>query len=151
MVSDSPDFTLDTPVLRQLHAYWADKCAGRPYPSRDDIDPLGLKFILGNLLLIEVGDEPEPRFRYRLFGSEIARQQGFDMTGKYTDQHPWPDFAARAREVYLGVLQTTRPSLIRRRGLIGEQVFDHQSLILPLGNDRIDMLLVGVVFSPATP
>lgn len=139
---------LSQPLLLQLYAYWDDKRRHRRFPAREDIDPLDLKFILGNLILIDI--EPVPlRFRYRLFGSEIARRQGFDMTGKYNDQHPWPEFAARVREVYLEVIESSSPALVRRRGLIGDQAMDHQSLILPLGRDKVEMILVGVIFSPA--
>jgi hypothetical protein len=139
---------LNQPLLLQLYAYWNGRRDGRRFPVREDIDPLDLKFILGSLILIDI--EPDPlRFRYRLFGSEIARRQGFDMTGKYNDQHPWPEFAARVRDVYKGVMENGEPALIRRRGLIGDQPMDHQSLILPLGRDKVEMILVGVIFSPA--
>lgn len=151
MLNQTIAIQLDRPALRQLYAYWDDKRAGRPYPAREDIDPLELKFILGNLLLLDVEYSPALRFRYRLFGSEIAHRQGLDMTGKYADEHPWPEFAARARTVYTGVLDTGSPSVIRRHELIGDRIFDHQSLVLPLGHDRIDMILVGVAFSPAEP
>lgn len=151
MLNQTPAIQLDKPALQQLYAYWDDKRAGRPYPKREDIDPLELKFILGCLLLLDVERKPVLRFRYRLFGSEIAHQQGLDMTGKYADEHPWPAFAARTRTVYTGVLDTGSPSVIRRQELIGDRFFDHQSLVLPLGHDQIDMILVGVIFSPADP
>ena len=65
--------TLDHPLLQRLHAYWDGKRNGRVYPGREVIDPLELRFMLGNLILLDV--EPEPlRFRYRLFGTEIARR-----------------------------------------------------------------------------
>jgi hypothetical protein len=138
---------LDKPTLRKLQAYWEDKRADRPYPGREDIDPLDLRFIIGSLLLIDI--EPEPlRFRYRLFGTEIAQRQGFDMTGKYLDQHPWPELAAMARQTYIGVIESGKPALIQRHGLIDDQYVDHLSLILPLGHSRVEMLLAGVVFTP---
>jgi len=139
---------LDQPALQQLHAYWESRRgADRPYPARDQIDPLDLRFILGSLILLDV--EPQPlRYRYRLFGSDIARRQGFDMTGKYLDQHPWPELAAMARETYGQVLASGKPSLIRRHGLIDDQYVDHVSLILPLGHAKVEMLLAGVVFTP---
>src|SRR3546814_3977231 len=79
MLNQTPAIQLDKPALQQLYAYWDDKRAGRPYPTREDIDPLELKFILGCLLLLDVERKPGLRFRYRLFGSEIAHQQGLDM------------------------------------------------------------------------
>lgn len=139
---------LNQPVLQQLQAYWDNKRTGRPHPGREDIDPLELRFIIGNLILMDV--EPTPlRFRYRLFGSGIAQRQGFDMTGKYLEQHPWPELAAQARQTYIEVIDSGKPALIRRHGLVNDQYVDHQSLILPLGHSRIEMLMVGVVFTPA--
>lgn len=140
--------TSDKPILQQLQAYWEDKRAGRPYPGREDIDPLELRFVIGHLILVDI--EPEPlRFRYRLFGTAISQRQGFDMTGKYLDQHPWPDLAEMARQTYCEVMATSQPTLIRRRGLLSEGYVDHQSLILPLGHSKVDMIMAGVVFTPA--
>lgn len=142
--------TLAPPLLQRLHAYWDGKRAGRVYPGREEIDPLELKFMLGNLILLDI--EPEPlRFRYRLFGTEIARRQGFDMTGKYLDQHPWPELATLARAVYLEVLRTGEPAKIHREGLIDDQYVHHDSVILPLGHQQVEMLLIGVVFAAANP
>jgi hypothetical protein len=138
---------LDKPILQQLQAYWEDKRGDRPYPGREDIDPLELRFIIGHLILVDI--EPTPlRFRYRLFGTAIVQRQGFDMTGKYLEQHPWPELAAMARQTYLEVIDSGKPALIRRRGLVNNSYVDHQSLILPLGHSRVEMLLSGVVFTP---
>lgn len=138
---------LDKPALRQLYTYWDTKRADRPYPGREDIDPLDLRFMIGSLLLVDI-EPAAPRFRYRLFGTDIAQRQGFDMTGKYLDQHPWPELAAMARQTYIGVMESHKPALIRRRGLIGDQYVSHQSLVLPLGHAMVEMLLIGVVFTP---
>lgn len=138
---------LDQLALQQLHAYWDARRAGRSYPARDEIDPLDLRFILGSLILVDVEAEPR-RYRYRLFGSDIARRQGFDMTGKYLEQHPWPELAAMARQTYGEVITSGQPALIRRHGLLNDQYVDHVSLILPLGHSQVEMLLAGVVFTP---
>lgn len=138
---------LDKPILQRLQAYWEEKRGGRPYPGRADIDPLELRFIIGHLILVDI--EPVPlRFRYRLFGTAIVQRQGFDMTGKYLDQHPWPELADKARQTYIEVIESGQPALIRRRGLFNDGYVDHQSLILPLGHSRVEMILSGVVFTP---
>ncbi|QDO98922.1 PAS domain-containing protein [Ferrovibrio terrae] len=138
---------LDKPILQQLQAYWEVKRGDRPYPGREDIDPLELRFIIGHLILVDIELSPL-RFRYRLFGTAIVQRQGFDMTGKYLDQHPWPELAAMAQQTYLEVIDSGKPALIRRRGLVNDGYVDHQSLILPLGHSRVEMLLSGVVFTP---
>ncbi|MBX3454359.1 PAS domain-containing protein [Ferrovibrio sp.] len=145
---------LEQPRLRKLLAYWQGKRGDRPYPARADIDPAELLFMLGDLILfdIESGEDDQPRFRYRLFGSNIARRQGFDMTGKYIDEHPWQGFARRASEGYLRVTQTGAPDLITRREEIDGRLFRHQSLLLPLGIGcavtpyQVNKILVGVSF-----
>ena len=60
--------TITAPQLRQLYSYWSERRGTRRYPRRADLDPIGLRFILGNVILVDViGGEP-PRFRIRLHG-----------------------------------------------------------------------------------
>lgn len=56
---------------------------GRVAPEQ--IDPFLLRPALGYVLLIDVLEDGAD-FRYRLYGSEVARVAGFDMTGKRTSQ-----------------------------------------------------------------
>jgi hypothetical protein len=56
---------------------------GRVTPEQ--IDPFALKPALGYILLIDVLEDGAD-FYYRLYGSEVARVAGFDMTGKRTSQ-----------------------------------------------------------------
>ncbi len=72
------------PGLRQLLEYWQSKCCNGRLPARADIDPADLSFILPNLFLMDVNmrEEPRSRFRFRLFGTELARVHGRDRTGK---------------------------------------------------------------------
>ncbi len=56
---------------------------GRVAPEQ--IDPFLLRPALGYILLVDVLDDGAD-FYYRLYGSEVARVTGFDMTGKRTSQ-----------------------------------------------------------------
>jgi hypothetical protein len=56
---------------------------GRVAPEQ--IDPFLLRPALGYILLMDVLDDGAD-FYYRLYGSEVARVAGFDMTGKRTSQ-----------------------------------------------------------------
>lgn len=56
---------------------------GRVTPEQ--IDPFVLKPALGYILLIDVLEDGAD-FHYRLYGTEIARVAGFDMTGKHTSE-----------------------------------------------------------------
>lgn len=142
---------LASPGLRRLHAYWMDRAAGRAMPSRADIDPLDLGFILGDLILIDVERGPADalRYRYRLYGSNVVQRQGFDLTGQYLEQHPWPVFASEIIPCYDRVVQSRQPEIFSRQQELDGRSFRHQSLLLPLGqHNQADMLLIGVAFSP---
>lgn len=56
---------------------------GRVTPAQ--IDPFALRPALGYILLIDVLEDGAD-FQYRLYGSEVARVAGFDMTGKRTSE-----------------------------------------------------------------
>jgi hypothetical protein len=56
------------PLLQRLYDYWQERRSPRSMPSRSDIDPVDMRFILGNLLLVDVLAAPL-RFRIRLHGT----------------------------------------------------------------------------------
>ena len=66
--------------LEGLYDYWRGKRAGRPFPSRRDIDPLEMGAWLGNLLLIAC--EPGVTYRYVVYGTEFVTAFGVDLTGR---------------------------------------------------------------------
>ena len=75
------------PILRRAYDYWLDKCAGRPFPDRADLDPAEIKDVLPHLTIVEVtGGDTRPRFRYRLVGTAVAEAVGRDRTGCFADE-----------------------------------------------------------------
>lgn len=141
-----PDESLDAqlahPSVKALHAYWRAKAAGG-LPRRGDLDPLDMKAALGNMVLIDVHREPL-RFRYRLHGASLALRDGFDMTGKWLEEHPEPELRARIQSSWSRAAEQRRivhgfrdcfADLRRRR---------YEVLILPLADDglTVDKLLV---------
>ena len=40
------------PRLQRLYQYWSDKRGERGMPSRADIDPLDMRFAIGNIILV---------------------------------------------------------------------------------------------------
>ena len=76
---------LPTTQLPFVLRYWNSlrDAAGRVAPER--IDPFALRPALGHILLLDVIDGGLD-YHYRLYGSEIARVSGFDMTGKRTSE-----------------------------------------------------------------
>src|SRR5207247_444295 len=97
------------PKLVRLYDYWDAKRLDRRYPSRHDIEPTEMGFILGNIDLVEAAGEPV-LFRFRVSGSEIDRDEGFNMQGKTLDDYPLPEHRDAIRQIYLRVLTTGEPN-----------------------------------------
>lgn len=75
------------PVLRRAYDYWLEKCAGRPFPARADLDPAEIKDVLPHLTIVErTGSDARPRFRYRLVGTAVVDAVGRDRTGGFADE-----------------------------------------------------------------
>ncbi len=99
------------PLLQQLFRYWDGKRAGREMPARGDVDPLDLRFILGQLILVDVLPEKPPRFRIRLHGTELARRAGYELTGKMLDELPSTEFRTLAQRSFATTATSGRPSI----------------------------------------
>ena len=70
--------------IRTLNAYWLDRAKGK-VPSRSEIDPVDVRELLPNLMMIDILGDP-PRFRYRLVGTRVVQYTGFDFTGRCIDE-----------------------------------------------------------------
>src|SRR5262249_25384775 len=86
--------------LRQLYRYWYSKRRTRHMPQRSDIDPVDLTYCLGYLCLIEIEPGEPPRFRFRVDGSNCALISGIEMTGRYVDEIPLPEYRAVMESAY---------------------------------------------------
>jgi len=140
------------PKIRRMHDYWLAKCAGRPMPSRADIDPLELRDCLGNLCLVEVTGETPPRFRFRLDGSNLVLSTGFDMTGKFLDQMPDETYRGFVAAIYRRVLETGVPVFVVNQEDWKDYHLQVNSVTMPLSSDgaRIDAIL-DAVFAVVQP
>ncbi len=132
--------------LQRLYDDMTRLRGNRAYASRADIDPAAFKYILGNLVLIDVVHDPL-RFRFRLVGASVALRAGFDLTGRTLEEFPDAGFREFLRGLYTTVVRTGQP-------LYNETVISHgyrphraEALVVPLSNDGvvINMLLVGAV------
>jgi hypothetical protein len=135
---------LPHPQLKQLYDYWDRKRAERRWPTREDVDPVEMRFALGNLDLVEVTYDPLV-FRFRISGSNIDRDEGFNMQGKTLDEYPLPQHREATRRTYLKVLETGDPDYEELERVDEGRAVHFGRLILPLSNDgsRIHMLLMG--------
>jgi hypothetical protein len=76
---------LPTAQLPFVLRHWQSLRDDKGHVSHDKIEPFALKPALGYILILDVLDDGTD-YRYRLYGSEIARVAGFDMTGKRTSE-----------------------------------------------------------------
>lgn len=132
------------PKLVQLYDYWQSKRRGRRYPSRADIDPTEMKFILGNIDLVEIAYDPIV-FTFRLSGSVIDRNEGFNMQGKTLDDYPLPEHREAIKQTYLEALHSGEPHYEEIDRVADDKLRRYGRLILPLSEDDkvIDMFLMG--------
>jgi hypothetical protein len=130
------------PMLQKLHHYW-DKCRqGREFPSRRDLDPVEFWFALGYVSLIDVLHAPL-RFRYRLVGTNLTDNLGYEMTGRMLDELPEPQVRAYLLERYGEVVRRRQPVVEADNPLLDNRLWYHRTLYLPLssGGQEIDMIM----------
>src|SRR5277367_3428258 len=89
------------PRLLRFFTYLEEKRAGRDFAQRRNLDPLDFPYILGDVVMLDVIHEPL-RFRYRIVGTGLTAWRGYDLQGKFVDDHPDPEYRefvlARYRE-----------------------------------------------------
>src|ERR1700730_5995872 len=127
---------ISDPRLQRLYGYWSTKKGPRKMPSRADIDVLDLRYVLGNIMLVDVIEGSPPRFRIRLHGSNLSERAGYELTGKMLDELPESEFRKQFGEGGAEVATPGEP----RRGDRNLYVFDsrsyhYESIVLPLSAD----------------
>ncbi len=137
--------------LLQLHAYWRHKATGRPMPCRADLDPIEIPQLLPHVMLVDV--LRSGRYRYRLIGTENAREHGINATGCYLDEVlPGPEYQAHVIGLYDECVRFRRPLYSECLFLSPEQQGELERhtkvLFLPLSDDgeNVNIVLVGQVF-----
>lgn len=140
------------PSLRRLYQYWEGKRIGGHLPARHDIDPLDFPYALGRIMLVNVVDDP-PRFRVRLHGSEMARHAGYDLTGKWLDDLPDPEYRAYVIGRCASLVASGQPILVHHDRILDGRVSHYQALWLPFSDNGTDvaMLLCALIYETRTP
>jgi hypothetical protein len=138
------------PKLQLLYEYWLSKRGDRPMPARADLDPIDIRFAIGDVILADVLDEVPPRFRIRLHGTNLSERTNFDLTGKMLDEMPAPEFRELSHRSFRKVVRTREPlHALADRALDG-RMQRYEAVVLPLSADgeRVDRLLIGMIYDP---
>ena len=143
------DLKIVSPTLQRVHQDWQNRRHGTGLPSRSSFDILDLKYIIGNLNLVDVLRDPL-RFRYRVHGTSCVSVLGYDMTRKFVDDYPDPVYRARVRRNFTGVVESRQPRCdLGAREIVDHRIIHFEALILPLAADgeTVDMLMVALSLS----
>jgi hypothetical protein len=132
-------------LLQQLHAYWTTIRGACRMPSRAQVDPADMRFILGQVMMIDVTDRPAG-FKVRLQGTELAWCLGSDLTGKTLEGLRSTGLRALLRECFAQSVITLAPVHQTSRQNHDGVPRLYSVLVLPLSADdrHVDKLLVGV-------
>lgn len=135
--------------VRLILQYWQDAFPGALLPGRQNIDPVQLKSLLGNIWLVDVQRNPL-RFRYRVVGTRIVAYLGQDATGQWMDEviphfrntNTAQDLAIVADK---GIPRWRRGTPSVRRDLYYKTV---EQVSLPLASDgvHVDMIISLTLF-----
>lgn len=139
--------------LRMLLAHWSAAAVNGRLPTKDIVDPIRLGELMGWLFLYRVEREPM-RFRYLVYAPKIARRIGFDLTGKYVDDHPSEEARVAIGNLLAAVATTARPHRGASRRVMLDQVIVTEAVVLPLAGPGgiVDHLLALQIYeTPAEP
>jgi hypothetical protein len=136
------------PKLRQLYEYWDGKRAGRAMPSRADLDPVEMRFVIGNVILVDVIEGKPLGFRIRLHGTNLSEQVRFDLTGKMLDEMPLAEFRELTRQSFSKVATTKQLLHAHRDRILDSRRRSYETVILPLSSDgeRVDRILCALFY-----
>ena len=142
------DNRIADPEIRRFVAYWRERRGGHAYPSRDAIDPLDFRYVLGDVVLIEAqratnGSAHPWSFRYRLIGANVVARDGYDLTSKTLDDLPEPEYRERVRTTWLEVCETGAPVYYERELWLDHRMRCYAVVVMPLARNgrEIDMLI----------
>ncbi len=136
-------------VLGEALAYWQSLRQDGLLPSRDDVDVLDLRPLVGNIHLVDVGDDPSD-IRFGLYGTRVPLQNYKDFTGKGPGMVGSAAYSQAVMEDYKAVQATGTPCYQHIVARIDYIVHSYARLILPLADDgrHVNKLLVCINVRP---
>lgn len=140
---------IELPLLSRFYADWRDLCRGRFAPSRADIDPTRLTYILPRVLMFDVLDGGRD-FRVRLAGSATYGLHGRDVTGMLLSEFQPPAFRDSVMASYRQIVRDHCPLYLRNAyRQYGVEIDAYHVLRLPLSSDgrNVNIILVGEDYS----
>ena len=139
---------IEEPRLQQLYEYWLQRKGVRRFPSRREIDPLDISYILGHVMLVDVLGEPH-RFRMRLHGTGMIIQVRYDLTGGFLDEPPMTEYRSHIIDQCTSLVDSGEPAVTHDRiTLENNQSRRHEALWLPYSENgqSVTMVLCAMLY-----
>ncbi len=119
------------PSARALHAYWDRLRRGRAAPERAEINPADIGRLLGDIFLLENGENP--RHAVRLAGTRLCALIGHELRGRGFGAF----FAAEDRPTLFGLMEAVADGQVPAvASLLGEsddgRSIELEMILLPL-------------------
>jgi PAS domain S-box-containing protein len=128
-----PNHLVSHPELDALQAVWTRLRGDRPLPQRGDFD---LRTMLRWAPHLSIATAmPAGRFQFRLFGTDLARVYGQDLTGRFLDELAPRDLWSVITLHYQEVVRTLQPLFAPISVANGRWYSEISRLLLPLAVD----------------
>jgi hypothetical protein len=143
--------------LRRLVDHWEALRSPNGLPARQDVRPEDLRFILPQIMLVDVHYQPcgapvaaEFTFRFRLVGTRIEETGHPGLQGHWAHElNPLP-YRRLVLQAYCEAVREATPNFYRLALDHAGQQLSYERVTLPLAGDgrTIDTLLVGTDWDP---
>ncbi|HEX6959608.1 MAG TPA: PAS domain-containing protein [Ferrovibrio sp.] len=131
------------PQLEALRRLWMEKRGDRPAPGRADFTIEDLRPWFGHLMILDC--LPGGDFRYRLYGSDLAMQFGFDLTGRDVSEASRM-IGEKPLEEYREVLFSGKPLYVSRSSPSSHKHLCVDKLALPLADGSAITKILGAIY-----
>src|SRR5690349_19485283 len=121
-------------LLGKLHEYWSRLNGAQWLPRWRDFDPLEVKRLLGNLMVVDVLREPL-RFHVRLHGTEMVQRAGYELTGKPLDAIPFEEYRNYVIDRCRTLVANPEPTRVEHSRVLEGSIWPYHALWLPFSDD----------------
>lgn len=137
------DVAISHPRLRALLDLWDAKRGSRQAPPRGDFSHEELQPWFGHLMLLDCLDGNE--YRYRLYGTALARLFGFDLTGRMVGAMA-DRIGAKPQDEYAKVVRIGAPVYASRISPSAREYLQVDKLALPLMEGGRVTRILGAIY-----
>jgi hypothetical protein len=141
-------------ILDALYAHWQKRRGARKAPSRSDIDPVDIPYLLPHIYLVDIERGDHLSFRIRLMGTHLVQVFGKDYTRRLLREVDLDDHTQIILAEYKTVAETMAPICNKHKFVNHSgRPFDYDRLLLPLSSDgeMVSHLLGGMTFRLPIP